>query len=227
MLAQSREPSTRSQHRKRAVVRAAAAVLRRRGFDAVTGRSVAEEAGLPEQTVRAYYSARDDLRAAGLEFMLNGWIDQAQDFINRLPGALDLHETARLIVEVATVHASENESFTRRTISGIYERYLQAGKHPELSALVIAYNDVLADLVGRVLALNGRHVSTQVARAVLAVVDGTVIYELAAGETPVPQAIQMLEFAIPRLCAIQEEEIQPDATATKTCGWEPGSRFSP
>jgi DNA-binding transcriptional regulator YbjK len=195
-------------------VRAAAAVLRRRGFDAVTGRSVAEEAGLPEQTVRAYYPSRDDLRAAGLEFMLNGWIDQAQDFINRLPGALDLHETARLIVEVATVHASENESFTRRTISGIYERYLQAGKHPELSVLVVAYNEVLADLVGRVLALNGRHVSIQVARAVLAVVDGTVIYELAAGETPVPQAIQMLEFAIPRLCAFQEEEIHPDATAT-------------
>lgn len=227
MLAQSREPSTRSQHRKRAVVSAAAAVLRRRGFDAVTGRSVAEEAGLPEQTVRAYYPSRDDLRAAGLEFMLNGWIDQAQDFINRLPGALDLHETARLIVEVATVHASENESFTRRTISGIYERYLQAGKHPELSVLVVAYNEVLADLVGRVLALNGRHVSIQVARAVLAVVDGTVIYELAAGETPVPQAIQMLEFAIPRLCAFQEEEIHPDATATKTRGWEPGSRFSP
>jgi DNA-binding transcriptional regulator YbjK len=208
-------------------VSAAAAVLRRRGFDAVTGRSVAEEAGLPEQTVRAYYPSRDDLRAAGLEFMLNGWIDQAQDFINRLPGALDLHETARLIVEVATVHASENESFTRRTISGIYERYLQAGKHPELSVLVVAYNEVLADLVGRVLALNGRHVSIQVARAVLAVVDGTVIYELAAGETPVPQAIQMLEFAIPRLCAFQEEEIHPDATATKTRGWEPGSRFSP
>lgn len=223
MLVQSREPSTRSQHRKRSVARAAAAVLRRRGFDAVTSRSVAEEAALPERTVRAYYPARDDLRAAGLEFMLNGWIDLAQDFINRLPGALDLHETARLIVEVATVHASENESFTRRTISGIYERYLQAGKHPELSALVVAYNEVLANLVGRVLALNGRHVSTQVARAILAVVDGTVIYELAAGETPVPQAIQMLEFAIPRLCAVQEEEAHPDATARKTRGWEPGS----
>jgi len=183
------------------VVRGAAAVLRRRGFDAITSRSVAEEVDLPEQAVRAFYPSRDDLRAAGLEFMLNGWIDQAEDFINRLPRSLDLHETARLIVEVATVHASENESFTRRTISGIYERYLQAGKHPELSSLVAAYNEVLANLVGRVLASNGRHVSAQVARAVLAVVDGTVIYELAAGETPVPQAIEMLEFAIPRLCA--------------------------
>ena len=201
MLVQSREPSTRSHQRRRAVVRGSATVLRKRGFDAVTSRSVAEEAGLPEQTVRAFYPSRDDLRAAGLEFTLNSWIDQAQDFINRLPQSLDLQETARLIVEVATVHASENESFTRRTISGIYERYLQAGKHPELSSLVVAYNEALAELVGRVLALSGRHVSAQVARAVLAVVDGTVIYELAAGETPVPQAIHMLEFAIPRLCS--------------------------
>jgi len=191
------------------VVRGSATVLRKRGFDAVTSRSVAEEAGLPEQTVRAFYPSRDDLRAAGLEFTLNSWIDQAQDFINRLPQSLDLQETARLIVEVATVHASENESFTRRTISGIYERYLQAGKHPELSSLVVAYNEALAELVGRVLALSGRHVSAQVARAVLAVVDGTVIYELAAGETPVPQAIQMLEFAIPRLCSADGVHASP------------------
>jgi DNA-binding transcriptional regulator YbjK len=191
------------------VVRASATVLRKRGFDAITSRSVADEAGLPEQTVRAFYPARDDLRAAGLEFTLNSWIAQARDFITRLPGSLDLQETARLIVEVATVHASENESFTRRTISGIYERYLQAGKHPELSSLVVAYNEALADLVGRVLALNGRHASAQVARAVLAVVDGTVIYELAAGETPVPQAIQMLEFAIPRLCSADGVQASP------------------
>lgn len=208
-LAQSREPSTRSQHRKRAVLRSTAAVLRRRGFDAVTSRSVAEEGGLPEQTVRAYYASRDDLRAAGLKFMLNGWIEQANDFIKRLPRTLDLKETARLIIEVATVHAAEDGSFTRATISSVYERYLQAGKHSELTSLISAYNEVLATLVGHVLARNGRHASPQVSRAVLAVADGTVIFELAAGENPVPGAIQMLEFAIPQLCAPPPEEFHP------------------
>ncbi|MDT7760964.1 MAG: hypothetical protein QOC63_384 [Mycobacterium sp.] len=209
MLLQVREPSTRSHHRKRAVVRAAAAVLRQRGFDAITSRAVAEEAGLPEQTVRQHYPSREDLKAAGLEFMLNGWIAKAEGFIDRLPQTLDLHDTARLIVEVATVHATENESITRKTISGIYERYLQAGKHPGLRSLIAAYNAVLADLVGRVLVLNGRHVSPAISRSVLAVVDGTVLYELAAGETPVTQAIQMLEFAIPRLCTDQQEGARP------------------
>jgi AcrR family transcriptional regulator len=209
MLSQVREPSTRSHHRRRAVVRAAAAVLRRRGFDAITSRAVAEEAGLPEQTVRQHYPSREDLKAAGLEFMLNGWIAQAEGFIDRLPQTLDLHDTARLIVEVATVHAVENESITRKTISGIYERYLQAGKHPELRSPIAAYNAVLADLVGRVLILNGRHASPAISRSVLAVVDGTVLYELAAGENPVTQAIQMLEFAIPRLCTDQQEGPRP------------------
>jgi AcrR family transcriptional regulator len=201
MSLQLREPSTRSHHRKRAVMRAAAIVLRQRGFDAITSRAVAEEAGLPEPTVRHHYPSREGLKAAGLEFMLNGWIAQAQSFIDRLPQALDLHDTARLIVEVATVHAIENESITRKTISGVYERYLQAGKHPELRSRIAAYNEVLVDLIGRVLVLNGRQVSPEISRSVLAVVDGTVLYELAAGETPVTQAIQMLEFAIPRLCA--------------------------
>ena len=205
MLLQVPEPSTRSRHRKRAVERAAAVVLRRRGFDAITSRAVAEEAGLSEQTVRHHYPSREDLKAAGLEFMLNDWIAQAEGFIDRLSRTLDLHDTARLIVEVATVHAIENESITRKTISAIYERYLQAGKHPELRSRIAAYNAILADLIGRVLVLNGRHVSPEISRSVLAVVDGTVLYELAAGETPVTQAIQMLEFAIPRLCTNRQE----------------------
>jgi AcrR family transcriptional regulator len=209
MLLQVREASTRSNHRKRAVARAAAVVLRRRGFDAITSRAVAEEAGLADQTVRHHFPSREALKAAGLEYMLNDWIAQAEGFIDRLPQTLDLHDTARLIVEVATVHAIENESITRKTISGIYERYLQAGKHPELRSRIAAYNAVLADLVGRVLILNGRHVSPEISRSVLAVVDGTVLYELAAGETPVTQAIQMLQFAIPRLCTDQQEGPRP------------------
>jgi len=204
-LAQSRTPSTRSHHRKLAVLRSTAAVLRRRGFDAVTSRSVAAQGSLPEETVRAFYPSREDLRAAGLKFMLGGWIEQAKDFIERLPSSLDLEETARLIIEVATVHAAENGSFTRTAISVVYERYLQAGKHAKLTPLIGAYNEVLADLVGQVLARNSRQVSPQVCRAVLAVADGTVLYGLAAGENPVPRAIEMLEFAIPLLCAPSSE----------------------
>ena len=195
------QPSTRSAHRRRAAIRASAAVLRRRGFDAVTYRSVAEEAGLPEATLRAFFHTRDELRVLGLEFMLNGWVQQAEEFIGRLPQQqLSLNETARLIVEIATVHSAENWAFTRATISGIYERYLQAGKHPELRTVITDYNGVLADLVARVLALNGWVATPQGVKSVLAVVDGTVVYQLAAGQSPVPVAISLLEFAIPRLC---------------------------
>ncbi len=174
----------------------------------MTYRSVAEEAGLPEATLRAFFHTRDELRALGLEFMLNGWVQQAEEFISRLPQQLNLNETARLIVEVATVHDAENWTFTRATISGIYERYLQAGKHPELRTVITNYNSILADLVARVLALNGWVASEQGVKAVLAVVDGTVVYQLAAGEAPVPHAISLLEFAIPRLC-------DPDTTDRK------------
>lgn len=196
-----RPPSTRSSHRRRTAIRACAAVLRKRGFDAVTYRSVAEEARLPEPTLRAFFHTRDELRALGLEFMLNGWVQQAEEFISRLPRQrLDLNETSRLIVEIATVHDAENWAFTRATISGIYERYLQAGKHPELRTVITNYNSVLAGLVARVLALNGWSAAEEGVKAVLAVVDGTVVYQLAAGQAPVPHAIALLEFAIPRLC---------------------------
>ena len=207
-----RQPSTRSAHRRRAAIHACAALLRRRGFDAVTYSAVAAEAALPEISVRDMFSSRDELRARGLEFMLNGWVRRAEQFIDRLPRELDLHDTARLIVEVATVHDAENWAMSRATISGIYERYLQAGKRPELRRVISEYNSALADLVARVLELNGWDTTPVAVNSVLAVVDGTVVYQLAAGQAPVPHAISLLEFAIPRLCgsnSLENRELQP------------------
>ncbi|WP_343709287.1 hypothetical protein [Mycobacterium sp.] len=200
MGTQPRQGATRSIHRKRSVVHASATVLRRRGFDAVNYRSVADEANISEQTVRAFFRTADDLRAAGLQYMLHGWIRQAEYYCAQLPNTLNLHETARLIVEVVTANPATNEPFSRPLISAVYERYLQAGKHSELRLLIAEYNAVLSHLVGRVLLRNGRQINCETCRAVLAVVDGAVIYELAAGSPPVKQAIEMLEFAIPKLC---------------------------
>ena len=67
--------------------------------------------------------------------------------------------------------------------------------------MIANYNSVLADLVARALTLNGWLATPQSVKSVLAVVDGTVVYQLAAGQSPVPDAIALLEFAIPRLCA--------------------------
>ncbi|MFZ4895243.1 TetR/AcrR family transcriptional regulator [Plantibacter sp. Mn2098] len=201
--------STRSAHRRVAVVRAAAAVLRRRGIDALTTRAVAEEADLPEATVRAFLPSRERLREAALDYTLTGWVLGGEDFIRRLPRNLSLEQAASAIVEVATIHPAEQADTSRATISGVYERYIQSGRHPELRPLVSRYNDELADLVGRILALNGRVSRPEIAQAVLAVVDGTVVYRLAAGESPVPAAIAAVRLAIPLLCPVRTTMTSP------------------
>ncbi|UWP87289.1 TetR/AcrR family transcriptional regulator [Dactylosporangium fulvum] len=174
--------------------------MRRRGIDALTHRAVAEEAALPPQTVRAHLPTREDLWCAALQYTLTGWVRRGEEFIDRLPEPLTLEQAARAIVEVATVHPAEHADTTRATIAGVYERYIQSGRHPELRPLIGRYNVELTGLVARVLARHGRHVQPEIARAVLAVVDGTVVYRLAEGETPIPAAIRALEVAIPLLC---------------------------
>ncbi|MFF2299328.1 TetR/AcrR family transcriptional regulator [Arthrobacter sp. NPDC058127] len=199
--------STRSAHRRLAVVRAAASVLRRRGIDALTHRSVAEEARLPEATVRAFFSSREKLRSAALLYTLTGWVKRGEEFIVRLPLPLTLEQAAGAIVEVATIHPAEQAEMSRATISGVYERYIQSGRHPELRPLIARYNAELVDLVRRILALNGRIARPEIAQAVLAVVDGTVVYRLAAGDSPVPAAIAALRLTIPLLApAAQNSE---------------------
>jgi len=180
-------------------------VLRRRGLDALTHRAVAEESDLPEATVRAFHPSREHLRVEALRYTLTGWVLRGEEFIDRLPRPLDLEHAARAIVEVATVHPAEHAESTRAVIAGVYERYIQSGRHPELHALVAAYNLELTDFVGRILALNGRVVRAEIARAVLAVVDGTVVYTLATGESPVDEAARAVQTAIPLLCPIRTD----------------------
>jgi len=205
---QAPRESTRSAHRRLAVVRAAANLLRRRGIDTLTHRAVAEEAALPPQTVRAYLATREELRCAALQYTLDGWVRRAEEFIERLPEPLTLNQTARAIVEVATVHPVELAETTRATIAGVYERYIQSGRHPELRPLITDYNRQLVGLVARVLSRYGRRVEPRIAQAMLAVVDGTVIYQLAAGEAPTPAAINALELAIPLLCPTSERHLE-------------------
>jgi hypothetical protein len=147
-----------------------------------------------------FFSTREHLRSAALQYTLTGWVQRGEEFIARLPRTLTLEQAAGAIVEVATIHPAEQASMSRATISGVYERYIQSGRHPELRSLIAGYNAELVDLVGRILALNGRIAPPTIAQAVLAVVDGTVVFRLAAGESPVPEAIAALRLAIPLLC---------------------------
>jgi hypothetical protein len=80
----------------------------------------------------------------------------------------------------------------------LYERYLEAARHPHLRDVVTAYDGHLDRLVGQVMRRAGLTDAPADCRLVLAVVDGALLRALAEGRDPsaaepvVAQALQHL-----------------------------------
>ena len=166
----------RGEQRRAALVASAGELLLERGFAAVSHRAVAGRAGVPLAATTYYFTSLDDLLLAAVEHLADGWLEQARSAVASLPDRLDGAALADALVHV--VVGPDEQVVT------MYERYLQAGRHPHLRPVVTAYGAELDALLLDVL-LRGRPRATgDDVRRLLAVVDGTVVRALAEGGDP-------------------------------------------
>lgn len=191
-----RGQSVRGQHRQAALLEAAADLLLERGLSAVTHRAVAARAALPLAATTYYFASLQDLRDQALRHLADGWLQRAHATVGGLPQRLDgADDVARALVRVVT-GAGQTADTPPHHLFVMYERYLEAGRHPPLRPLVVAYNDELATLAQEVLQRGSFPCSQQHARLALAVVDGALITALAEGQPPTRTAARTLATLI-------------------------------
>jgi DNA-binding transcriptional regulator YbjK len=191
-----RGQSTRGQHRQTILLEAAADLLLEQGVSAVNHRAVAAQAELPLAATTYYFASLRDLRDQALRHLADRWLQRARAAVGGLPQRLDTAEdVSRALVGVVT-GAGPTADTPRQHLFVMYERYLEAGRHPPLRSLVVAYNDELATLAQEVLQRGGLPCSQQNARLALAVVDGALITALAEGQPPTRTAARALATLI-------------------------------
>lgn len=170
-----RRPSARGEHRRRALVDAAADLLLADGFSAVSHRAVASRAGVALAATTYYFTSLDDLLAAAVGQLTASWLEQCRGVVARLPERVeDDLELAQAVVDVVVCGTDDG-------VLTMYERYLQAGRHPGLRPLVTAYGVEVDALLAEVLRRGGRRAAEADVRRLLAVADGTVLRALAEG----------------------------------------------
>jgi len=169
------------------------------GFAAVSHRSVAERAGLPLSATTYYFSSLDDLLGEAVSGLVADWLSAAREVVEALPARLrGTRSAATALVDLAVLGASGRSDSAPRAALVLYERYLEAARHPHLRHLVTTYDDHLERLVSEVLSRAGLPHAPAGCRMVQAVVDGALLRALAEGrdlstaEPVVRQALQLL-----------------------------------
>jgi DNA-binding transcriptional regulator YbjK len=152
------------------------------GFAAVGHRAVAERAGLPLSATTYYFASLDDLMAAAVDDLAAAWSVRARAAVDGLPTRLtEPAEVARALLDVAVLAPVGAAADAPGGPLALYDRYLEAARHPHLRTALTAFDDRLDELLAEVLGRAGLPHDRGTARLVLAVVDGALVRALAEG----------------------------------------------
>ena len=178
---------------------AAAELIAEQGFAAVSHRAVAERAGLPLAATTYYFSSLEELLKFALHQLADQWLQHAHAALAQLPPTLPTPRKAA--AAVLTVAGVTTGGAASGDVLAMYDRYLEAGRHPQLRPIVVAYNAALETLLGQVLERAGITSRVGTARLVLAQVDGAALRALAEG-TAVRRAALTATAALIELLAV-------------------------
>ena len=150
------------------------------GFAALSHRAVAARASLPLASNTYYFTSGDDLRDAAVQHLAEEWSARAVGVVAVLPTRVDGGQAAEAIARLVGADAPQQQLLL------LYERYLEAGRHPRLRSVVTGWNATILGTVCEVLARAGLPAGEDTGRLVLAVADGTAVAALAEGSAPQP-----------------------------------------
>ena len=168
---------------------AAAALLAEQGFGALTHRALAARSGVPVASTTHYFRGVDDLVLAAADELAEQRLARARAVVAGLPRRRTSAAAAARVV--ARVVLGEEPSPAE--LSATAERYLQAGRVPQLRPLVAAWNAELRGLVAQALDACGRPVTPARAHVLVAALDGLVLAALAEGaDDPVGAVVRPL-----------------------------------
>ena len=176
--------TARGAARRQRLVAAATHILSQSGFDGISHRAVAAEAGLPLASTTYYFETLDDLRAAALSQLSREYVDGARILAAGLPPAeRSPGETSHLLVALVAGDGYQTDPARLLTF---YERYVQAGRHPALRQMVREWTAELGRLAAVVLERSGFPVDNELPRLVIAAIDGLLLDALIDGNPAAP-----------------------------------------
>jgi DNA-binding transcriptional regulator YbjK len=171
--------SAKGEQRRAAIVAAAAELVVETGFGALSHRAVARRAGVPLASTTYYFTSLEELVDLAMAQLAERWREAAAAALARAPQRLrGPHQLADAALDVVALSPGGTGTSAEGVLV-LYERYLEAARHPRLRAQVVAHDAALDRWVRELLTRAGLPASLPLARVVVATVDGALVRALA------------------------------------------------
>jgi DNA-binding transcriptional regulator YbjK len=151
----------RGERRRRAILEAALRVIGERGVDAVSHRTVADEAGVPLASTTYYFESLDDVLEGALELFVDEEAARLTALVERLDGQ-DLPP-----LEIARLFRSELEPDVAQ-----FELYVEAARRPRLQEVARRSIEMYGTVAAAALRAAGAAEPAVDPRAFVALFDG-------------------------------------------------------
>jgi TetR/AcrR family transcriptional regulator, regulator of biofilm formation and stress response len=158
----------RGERRRRAILEAALRVIGERGVDAVSHRTVADEAGVPLASTTYYFESLDDVLEGALELFVDEEAARLTALVERLDGQ-DLPP-----LEIARLFHSELEPDVAQ-----FELYVEAARRPRLQEVARRSIEMYGTVAAAALRAAGAEEPTVDPRAFVALFDGYGLHRVA------------------------------------------------
>jgi DNA-binding transcriptional regulator YbjK len=166
----SSEPTrqARGERRRRAILEAALRVIGERGVDAVSHRTVADEAGVPLASTTYYFESLDDVLEGALKLFVDEEAARLTALVERLEGQ-DLPP-----LEIARLFRSELEPDVAQ-----FELYVEAARRPRLREVARRSIEMYGTVAAAALRAAGEKDPALEPRAFVALFDGYGLHRVA------------------------------------------------
>lgn len=160
-------------------------VIGRAGREAVTHRSVADEAGVPLGSTTYYFDSRDDLLGQALEHVARKEADRHRELGRELLKARTPRQLADMLLEQLTFEIEDRDAYIAE-----YELWLEAGRRPDLREAATSWCDAVQLAVAPAMEKLGSTDPAADASLVVAAIDGLGERVLGREEDPAQAAAE-------------------------------------
>lgn len=176
----------KGERRRKALAVAAAELLREGGFEAVKHRAVAERAGLPLASTTYYFASLDDLVTAAVVQGHHTDLAEVRALLAALPPDPARPEAAELVLDLLLGTESRHGGLDAVLLR--FETLVGAGRRPYLAPVMRELRAEFDAVLGEILARAGAAAAPDAQRALVALLDGTVIGALIEAD-PDPRGV--------------------------------------